>query len=561
MTTSTDVVIVGSGAGGSGLAYAFANAGFSVTVLEKGPRHAAADFVHDEILGEPGVDVFTPSIDDDPHMLVELSPDGREPRRTLDGWSASCVGGGTMHMGASLHRMHPSDFRLRSFLGSFESVADWPYTYEDLEPYYTRAEWLLGVSGSDDGLPTELRRSRPLPMEPLRSHPLVHRFDAVCRARSLGVYATPRGINSRPYDDRPACEYCDLCAGFGCPNGARAGAQDTLLRRAEATGRCEIKPNTMVTEVLVGPRRRATSVRYIDRGGAEHVATGSVICISASAIESARLLLRSRAAGGDTGIGNANGLVGQFLHFHISSAGRGKFDQDPMERATPAGRNPFLGRSTMEYYFLPPAVSSYAKGGLHEFDMERSQPIAIARRTALGSGTVASADGRAELLWGVPLKRALKGRLAAQCAVDFEVFQDGFANSGTYMDLDPGVRDKWGLPVARIQYTHLDHYREAGRWLVDRGLEILDAMGATTTRPLGIGIRNGYMVHGTCRAGSDPRTSVLDPFCRVHDVPNLFVIDGSFMPASGAAPATLTIVANALRCADHIIDRARSYEL
>jgi choline dehydrogenase-like flavoprotein len=561
MTTSTDVVIVGSGAGGSALAYAFTNAGFDVVVLEKGPRHASAEFVHDEILGEQGVDVFPPSIDDDPHIVVELSPDRREPRRTLDGWSASCVGGGTMHMGASLHRMHPSDFRLRSLLGSFESVADWPYTYADLEPYYTRAEWLLGVSGSDDGMPMELRRSRPLPMEPLRSHPLVHRFDAVCRARSVGTFATPRGINSRPYDDRPACEYCDLCAGFGCPNGARAGAQDTLLRRAEATGRCEIKANTMVAEVLVGPRRRATSVRYVDRGGAEHVATGSVICISASAMESARLLLLSGAAAGDAGIGNENGLVGRFLHFHISSAGRGTFEQDPVERATPAGRNPFFGRSIMDYYFLPPAVSSYAKGGLHEFDMQRLQPIAIARHAAFSDGANGSADAGMELLWGAPLKRALKGRLATQCAVDFEVFQDGFANGGTYMDLDPDVRDKWGLPVARMQYTHLPHYRAAGRWLVDRGLEILDAMGATATRTLGVGVRNGYMVHGTCRAGSDPSTSVLNPFCRVHDISNLFVVDGSFMPASGAAPATLTIVANALRCADYVVDRARSFEL
>jgi len=139
----------------------------------------------------------------------------------------------------------------------------------------------------------------------------------------------------------------------------------------------------------------------------------------------------------------------------------------------------------------------------------------------------------------------------------FEVFHDFIPNAETFVELDPKVEDRWGLPVARIHLRSCDHQKVAGRWMVERGLEILDRMGADELIPGPCGATATFLVHGTCRAGTDPRTSVLDEYCRAHEVPNLFVVDGSFMPTSGGAAPTLTILANSFRVADHIVDHAR----
>jgi choline dehydrogenase-like flavoprotein len=145
--------------------------------------------------------------------------------------------------------------------------------------------------------------------------------------------------------------------------------------------------------------------------------------------------------------------------------------------------------------------------------------------------------------------------------VDFEVFHDFIPNDRTFVTLDPNVKDRWGLPAARIHLDVPEHHRVAGRWLVERGLEALAEMGADEVQAEEIGETAPYLVHGTCRAGDDPARAVLNGHCRAHDVPNLFVVDGSFMPTSGGAAPTLTILANSLRTADHIVDRAKVGDL
>ncbi|HYC89229.1 MAG TPA: GMC family oxidoreductase [Thermoanaerobaculia bacterium] len=478
-----DAIVIGSGAGGGAVAWRLASAGWRVLVLEKGPRHARRDYRRDGGL-KPGE--FIPALDVDPHTVVTRRT--TTPVRTTLGWIATCVGGGTVHMGGYFYRFHPDDFRMRTRFGAYLGVADWPYSCDELEPYYAVAERMMGVSTA------------------LRVHPFAERVDAAGRRRGWHPFPTPRAINAEEYDGRPACEYCALCASYGCPVGARGTSQETFIAHAERSGRCEVRPLSMVRRIE-REGDRVTGCTYLDAEGREHFAAARVVCVSASAIESARLLLLSN-------LGNEEGQVGRNLQFHAVTMGEASFV------AFPEGDSPFLGRSIGDFYFLPEGVSDLPKGGMIRFGLT---------------------PGRAGLY--------------------FEVFHDFLPNEHTFVTLDDATTDRWGLPAARIHLDVPAHHRRAGRFLADRALDLCEDLGATEGITTDVGGTSAYLVHGTCRAGGDPRTSVLDPFCRVHALRNLYVADGSFMPTSGGASTTLTIVANALRTADHILARASRLEI
>jgi len=293
-----------------------------------------------------------------------------------------------------------------------------------------------------------------------------------------------------------------VCASYGCPVGARGTAQETFIAHAEATGRCEVRPLSMVRRIVRGEGDRIEGCEYIDAEGREHFAPARVVCVSASAIESAQLLLLS-------GLGNDEGQVGRNLQFHAVTMGEALFEREP-----PHDDVPFLGRSIADFYFLPEGVSDLAKGGMIRFGIA---PV------------------------------------AERLVLYFEAFHDFVPNEGTFVTLDDAVTDRWGLPVARIHLDPPPHHRRAGRFLADRAFEVYEDLGAVEGITTDVGGTSSYLVHGTCRAGRDRNASVLDPFCRVHGLRNLYVADGSFMPTSGGASTTLTIVANALRTADRIL--------
>lgn len=547
-----DVVIVGSGAGGGPLAYVLARAGRKVLVLEKGPWYSRRDYVHDEV-AVVRRDFFNASLADETHTLIR--PGERRSTRTGMGWIASCVGGGTVHMAGYFYRFHPVDFRMRSTYGEVEAVADWPYTYEELEPYYTRVEHEIGVSGDAGREPSgHWPRSKPYPMPPVRSHPLAEWLDRACERRGLKSFPSPRAIASRPYRGRPSCVYCDFCGSYGCEVGAKSSVQETLLPAAVATGNCEIRPRAMVKEITVGPGGRATGCVYIDEGGEEREVRAKVVCVCCSAVESARLLLMSRSGRFPDGLANNSGLVGRNLQFQAYSAGQARFRLGRHRRMPIRRRRgfPFLGRSVMDYYLgVPRHVSDLPKGGLIRFGFPHANPIFTALRLAHQDGPT---------VWGNLLKKRIREYYHEYATVEFEVFHDFLPNEGTYVDLDPEVRDRWGLPAARIHLDIPRHQIQAGRWLMERGLEVFWEMGADELVPGRIGGTTGHLVHGTCRAGKDPSTSVLDGYCRAHEVPNLFVVDGSFMPTSAGVPTTLTIMANSFRVAEHIAARWPAFE-
>jgi choline dehydrogenase-like flavoprotein len=549
MVDNIDALIIGSGAGGGALAWSLTRRGLRVLVLERGPRYARSDYMHDEIAVAEPLGFFIPRRNEDGHVVVR---DGLPPERSTLGWTASCVGGGTVHMGACLYRFAPCDFQARTQFGDYEAVVDWPYSYDDLEPYYGQAEAQLGVSGASQLHPFAGPRSRAYPMEPLRSHPLVERFDEACAALGLQPFPTPRAINSVPYHGRPACRHCDFCGGFGCPTGARGSAQETLLNVAESTALAEIRDRCLVHEITVSPEGRATGCRYIDRDGSEQRVHARIVCVCCSAVESARLLLLSTSRLFPDGLGNGSGLVGRHLQFHSSSGARGRFAFARHAEKPLGDRNHFLNRSLTDYYVLPAGTLPYEKGGVLRFDFLRPQPIVRTLKRARSGPT---------MLWGQALKDAMREPFQDYRDVEFEVFHDFLPNDRTFVTLDPDVRDRWGLPVARITLGAVTHHERAGRWLVDRGLDVLRELGADEVSASSCGEVGHAMVQGTCRAGTDPSTSVLNEFCRSHEVPNLFVVDGSFMPTSGGAPTTLTIVANALRTADRVVDLCRAGDL
>ena len=548
----TDVVIIGSGAGGGPLALALSRAGCKVLVLEKGPLYSRGDYCHDEILASEQSGFFIPRASQDPHVVVMHGPEGPlEPETSNLGWIGSCVGGGTVRMGGYLFRLHPDELRLRSLYGDYELIEDWPFSYNELEPYYCRAEWEVGVAGAAGSNPFEGPRSKPYPMPAIDVHPVADTLDRVCRRLGLTSFPTPRAVNSRPYQGRPKCSYCDFCAAYGCPTGAKGSSQEALLSRAVETGRCDILPKAMVREVTLGRDGRASGCVFLDESGKEHEVSAKVTCISCSPIESARLLLLSKSPRFPDGLANGSGLVGRNLQLQISSRGSATFRCDRHPEMLLRERGPFLGRSLMDYYFLPPGVSDFPTGGLLRFGLSGPDPIANAHRLASRNGT---------LIWGNRLKRRLWEYYNETREVFFEVFQDFVPNVRTHVVLDPEAKDKWGLPSARLFVDRPAHHARAAQWLVDRGLEIFEEMGADQAEPGIVAGISYYLLHGTCRAGKDRETSVLNEYCQSHEVPNLFVVDGSFMPTSGIAPPTLTILANSFRTADHIISRFESGE-
>lgn len=547
--TTYDVLVIGSGAGGGPLAARLSAAGWQVLLLEKGRQRRREEYTHDEV-EMLHRDFFVPTPLDEPHVLL---PHGHaQPQPTQLGWVGNSVGGGTVRMGGYFYRFQPDDFRMRSRFGEFESLADWPYTYDELEPYYAQAEQDLGVSGVAGATPFEGFRSTPYPLPPIDAHPLTEHLANACRRLGWHPFPTPRAILSRPYRGRPACSYCGFCAGFGCSTGARSTVQETYVAQAVASGRCELRPMAMVREVTLGPDGRASGCVYVDAEGREHEARARVVCVCCSAVESARLLLLSKSARFPNGLANSSGQVGRNLQFHGFSNGRARFRYANHPDKPLRDDNPFLECSLADHYFLPPGVSPLAKGGLIRYGFPAHAPIAAAQRAA---------EEGPELLWGQALERRLREYFHDYLTVDFEVFHDFIPNDRTYVTLDPQVRDRFGLAAARIHLDVPEHHRVAGRWLVERGLEALHEMGADEVQPEEIGENAPYLVHGTCRMGRDPQLSVLDPSCRAHDVPNLYVVDGSFMPTSGGASPTLTILANSLRSADHMLARAKRGEL
>ncbi len=552
MSARFDVCVVGSGAGAGPVVYQLSRAGYSVVVLEKGPYFRTDDFRKDEIACCRR-DAYASSPKTEPHVIESPSGGRWKAKSTREGapsfWNGNMVGGSSNLMSGYFHRMKPIDFRLLSEFGPIEGadVADWPISYDDLEPYYAKCERIIGISGRVVPHPWQPPRSTPdFPQPPLDENIVAQWIDRACERLGIPAVPTPRAILSRPVDSRRACYYSNYCGSYGCASDAKGSARASLIEPAMASGNVTLIPNAKVF-ALETDGHRIRRAWYYDREGGRQAVSARVFVVACQAIETVRLLLLSKGGKYPNGIGNRHGQVGKNLIFSAGGSGYGTFryaDLAPADAEALARRGVFVNRSVHHWYaFDDPDTGRRLKGGIIDFLWEHDNPIRKAFR--------AKWDGD-RLRIGADLKRQLIDRFRNQRRLRFEVFADWLPNPDCYVTLSKTVKDRWGDPVAQIRIGHHPHDLKVGRFLAKRAVEILQTMGADDIQWSVSGFPPANLQAGGCRFGRNPRTSVLDPTCRVHDVDNLFITDGSFMPTGGSVPFTWTIYANAFRVADFI---------
>ena len=555
MTTDYDVCIIGSGAGGSPVAYSLVQAGYSVLVLEKGPWFRETDFCKDE-LACCRRSVYTPTLNEEQHVIEDSNDSGEwiatpTAESGWDFWNGNCVGGSSNFMSGYFYRLKPDDFRLRSVFGPIKgaNVADWPISYEDMEPYYTTVEHLVGISGRVVKHPQlEPRSTSDLPYPPLGENIISSWIDSACNKLGYHSLPTPRAILSQPAMQRNSCSYSIYCGSYGCSTGAKGSGRAALLDHAVRAERCQIQPHAKVFRMVSDKKGKVVTAEYYDRQGQVQKVTARIFVAACQAIETARLLLSSPGPAHPNGLGNNRLQVGRNLLFSAGGIGQGTFYYHKLTADQAAAlqvRGPFVNRGLQDWYTINDKALGYIKGGTIDFLFRHPNAIARAIHQKW--------DDNGNLVWGKPLKRKMKAYFTEARYLQFEIFCDWLPNDNCFVTLDKSVKDKWDSPVGKVRVGYHPHDLKVGHYLADKAKTVLQIMQADNIYASISGNPPQNLMAGGCRFGTDPADSVLDPDCRVHGAENLFVTDGSFMPTGGSVPYTWTIYANAFRVADKII--------
>ncbi len=550
-----DICIVGSGAGAGPVALTLAEAGHKVVILEKGPWFHEADFFKDE-LACCRRSTYTPNLNDEQHVIEDIDSEGdwvgeATSESGWDFWNGNCVGGSSNFMSGFFHRLKPKDFKLVSNFGPIAgaNVVDWPIDYADLEPYYTMVEERVGISGRVVDHPwQEPRSTADFPYPPTQEHPIADWIDESCTALGYHAIPTPRAILPQRAMGRQGCSYSNYCGSYGCATGAKGSSRAALLDHAVATGNCTIIPHAKVFKLDSDESGKVSGVRYYDRQDVAQRVTARRYVVACQAIETARLLLMSTGPRHPDGLANNSHQVGRNLVFSAGGSGSADIPYASLsaERQQQLKvRGPFVNRAVQDWYYIDDAeFGAPAKGGTIDFLFKH--PNAISRANA-------QKWGENGLLWGKPLKRKVKSWFSEARYLEFEVFCDWLPTDDCFVSLDPEVKDKWGSPVAKVRIGYHPHDLRVGEYLTVRAEQVLVQMGAINIGSSVSGSPPANLVAGGCRFGTDPAQSVLNPDCRAHDVENLYVTDGSFMPTGGSVPYTWTIYANAFRVAEQIL--------
>ncbi len=538
-----DFVIIGSGAAGGILAKELSAGGFRVVVLEQGPYLTESDFTHDEVKVF-AQDLLTNHPKLQPNTFRKTPDEKAKPQRAL--MYGRCVGGTTVHFTANFWRFHEIDFIERSKVGLIPGtgLTDWPITYADLEPYYSKVEWEIGVSGLAGASPFDPPRSKPYPMPPLPVKSSGVIFERAARKLGWHPFPAPMAILSQPRAGRSACINCGFCLGFGCEVGAKSSSLATAIRMAERTGRCDIRPNSYVHRIETDANGRAVGAVYFDEQRATHLQKAKAVIVCANGAETPRLLLLSANKQFPDGLANSSGLVGKYLMLNSNTVAVGVFEQ-PLNDY----KGYCVSRVLHDFYELDPQkVGFYGGGGLDaRFDFT---PISFA------FAGVPPETPR----WG----KDFKAKLAHNFTRTMEIFCHGTSLplENNSFSLDSELKDAWGLPALRLTYKDHPDDLKLVNWLSARAGDLLEAAGAQ--KKWGFPITEQQMAFhllGTCRMGNDPKTSVINTDHRTHDVKNLFLCDGSSLVTSGRGQPTMTIEALAFRAADRITALAQRGEI
>jgi choline dehydrogenase-like flavoprotein len=539
-----DAVVIGAGAGGGVIAKELACAGMRVALLERGRWVTASDDRKDDlrnqrtsVLGAP----FGPDDERNPRVAVDRR--GRElvvlPSDGAYSNNAACVGSGTVSYGAMAWRYMAQDFRMKSIYGCppGSTLDDWPIAYDDLEPFYEKAEWEMGVSGDVAPDPFKAPRRRGLPMPPLPPNREYEILKPAALRKGWHPFDIPMLRNSVPYNGRGPCMRCRWCVGFACEVDAKNGTQNTVIPTALATGLCQLRTDAMAREIVLDARGHASAVTYFDADNRLQTQPARLVVVSAGAIETARLLLNSKSRLHPNGLGNRYDWVGRNLQGHAYPRAVGLFDHDTYDDVGP-------GASI--------AICDFNHGnpGLRGGAMLANEFI---RLPIQFTGMTPPDTPR----WGRANKDYMRQFYRRSIAVMGPVQEMPLFEARA--ELDPRVKDFWGIPVARLSGGRHPHSVEVARAVVVKAAEWLQEAGAirTWTNVPGLDLSGGQHQAGTCRMGNDPRTSVVDRNCRIHEADNIYLADASVHVTNGGFNPALTILANAYRVAAAIVKERR----
>lgn len=587
-----DVIVVGSGAAGGQTAYTLTMEGARVLMIEAGrdydPARETPMFQTNDqaplrgaATPDKGFGFYDATIDGGWEVPGEpYTSASPEPERQFRWWRSRMLGGRTNHWARNSLRNGPYDFKpySRDGLG-----VDWPLGYDDLAPYYDKVELLVGVYGSNEGLENHPDSSPGVlhpPPKPRAVELLVQH-----RARKLGIPVVPfrRAVMTRPLDGRAlgpklhpnnpkaqrilatemslraACFYATSC-GRGCSIRANYQSTTVHLPPALVTGNLDILPNAMVREVTINDQGRATGVLYIDRTtGREERARARVVVLAAGAMESVRILFNSKSTRFPAGLANSSGLLGKYIMDTVGA----RF----------GGQLPLLEN-------LPPTNDDGAGGG-HMYipwwiwDPRRMEALGFPRgyHVEFGGGRYMPGVGIAS-----GLDRFTRGSYGRRFKEDMRRYYGTFVNFASrgemvpnehcYCELDPEVKDRWGIPVLRFHWRWSEYELKQALHAEQTFAELLEACGgrpwrAPTTDGHQAISRGGEIIHevGGARMGTDRRNSVTNQFGQTWDVPNLYINDGAIFCSKAHKNPTLTIMALAWRNSDHLLQELARHNL
>ncbi|PZR52957.1 GMC family oxidoreductase [Xylanimonas oleitrophica] len=486
------------------------------------------------------------------------------------------LGGSMVHWTALTWRFLPDHFRFRSVnverygadrIPEEMDARDWPVTYEELEPYYDKVEYDIGVSGLagnlggrivEGGNPFEGPRRRPYPNPPLAPMAFGELFTEASRDLGLHPFPTPAGILSRGWTDpygntRAGCLYCGFCTRYGCEVGAKASPLTTWLPPALATGRYEVRTRCRALEIETADDGRATGVRYVDARGTEHFQPAEIVVCAAFTLENVRMLLLSRGGAHPDGIGNDRGMVGRNYTYQL--------DQAPAKGLWEGRKfNFYMGNGCTNAQVWDFNADNFDHSdvdfvGGARIQCEGGQREPISSSDQLLDGLLN--DGARQ--WGAAWKAEL-GR-SWDSVGHLEIEGESPAYHGNFMDLDPTYKDEWGLPMLRITFDWRENERNLYRYVAARCGEIVQAMGADRTdvteelAPYRIDEYQSTHPNGGAIMGFSPGDSVTNSYGQVWDTPNVFVTGAALFPQNPGANPTGTVGALAMRTAEAIRDR------
>jgi len=500
-----------------------------------------------------------------------LAPNGfweidGEPYTTAPGsqfrWFRSRIEGGrTNHYGRITLRVSATDFKARSKDGLGD---DWPISYEDIAPYYDKAEAFIGVFGTKENLADAPDGVFLPPPKPRCTETLVKK---ACDQLNITCIPSRMAILTKPLNGRAPCHYCAQC-GRGCISASNFSSSQVMIPPAEATGRFTMIPNAMAREIIVSKDGKAQAVSYIDKTTLSEMRVHArAFVVAASACETARLLLNSRSTLFPNGLANSSGVVGRYLTDSVGSNVTGYFPQ--LEKVAPHNHDGVGGMHMYMPWWRGDRKNDFPRGYHIEFGGGRHMP-----GVGAFDGICNEHEG-----YGASLKQNVRGKYGN--FISFSGRGEMIPNPDTYCEIDPTVVDKWGIPVLRFHFAWSDHELKMAKDMQETFRSIVEAAGGTVVgggprealaarnagtktdgRPYGIS-EGGEIIHelGTVRMGDDPKTSALNKNCQAHDVKNLFVGDGACFVTGPDKNPTLTITALSWRTSEYLLNQARKGEI